>query len=124
MRHGVCTLILLTHGNLLLVHQIIPGNPLYLFRHCRRKQICIFILRRVTQDKVQIFLESHVQHLVGLIQHDSKHGLDIQCLPVQQVNQTSRGCHNHVYSLLQLFHLPSNIRTPVHTGHTNIRKIL
>ncbi len=74
-------------------------------RHRRTKQPQTFSFRGILQYKFNVFLESHVEHLIGLIQNDPFDLLQVDGFSFNQVDQASgRGYHNRS-TLFEVFNL-------------------
>ena len=68
--HMFGTLITAAHHYFLIVVQITLGNAFYLLAHRSREEQCIPVFGYIFQNGVNALLETHVQHLVGLIKHN------------------------------------------------------
>ena len=68
--HVVCAFILASDGNFLGVVQVFFGNTCYFRAHGSGEQQRVALLGHVCQNGVDAVRESHVQHLVRLIEND------------------------------------------------------
>ena len=59
------------------------------------------------------YLETHVQHAIGLIQAQEAAELKADLVALQEVDQTTRGGDEQVATALQLPHLLPNIGTSI-----------
>ena len=88
-------------GNLHLdrVAQIGAGQFLDVFGHGGRKQQGLTLDRDMFGDLPQAVDESHVQHLVRLVQHQIAGILQADIATLDQVDQAARRCHQHIGTL-------------------------
>ena len=68
-------------------------------------------------DMPHILIEAHVQHFVGLVQHDLGHMGDINGMVLVVVHQTARRCHHDLAALGKALCLLFHVGTAVHAGH-------
>ena len=60
-----------------------------------------------------VYLETHVQHAIGLIQAQEAAELEADLVSLQEVDQTARGGDEQVATTLQLPHLLPDISTTI-----------
>jgi hypothetical protein len=73
-------------------HRLDPG------RHRRREQHRLPGLRRRGQDRVHVLGEAHIEHLVGLVQHDGRDAREVEGAAADVVEDAARGADDHVSS--------------------------
>ena len=95
------TLIAASHHYLLVVVQVALGDALYLAAHGGREEQRIAALGHTLQYLVDTLRESHVQHLVGLVQHHVAHVVEHCHAPLHQVDETARRSHDDLHALAQ-----------------------
>ena len=106
-----------THHDLLRVVQEVLGYLLNLATHGCREEQRVTLLGNSGQNSIDILGESHVEHLVGLIEHHVVHSIQLGHLALHQVNQ-SAGCgHNDVNALLQRTDLRHDIGAAIYRHH-------
>ena len=66
--------------------QITFGYTLYLTAHRSREKQRITILWNILQNFVNALLETHIQHLVGLVQHYVLHIVQLSYTTFHQIN--------------------------------------
>ena len=88
-------------GHLDRVVEVVAGDLADRARHRRRKQRDLLVVWGVLQDAFNVFLEAHVQHLVGLIQDQEAQVGDVQRALLQVVDHTTRGAHDDLRTAAQ-----------------------
>ena len=68
-----------------------------------------------------ILIEAHVQHLVGLVQHDLGHMGDVDGAVLVVVHQTARRGHHDLATLGKALCLLFHIGTAIYAGHLHLR---
>ena len=89
-------------------------------RHGRGEQHGLALVRHGGEDPLHIRQEAQVQHLVGLIQHDGVHLGEVEDLLPVQVDQSTRGPHDHLDAALQLLDLRFVGPPAVDRGHAGV----
>ena len=87
------TLVAAAHHNFLVVVQIALGNALYLLTHGGREEQCVAVFGNTLQDGVDALCESHVEHLVGLVEYDIIYVVQLGDATVHEVDEAT-GCGN------------------------------
>ncbi len=77
-------------------------------RHRGREQHGLPVVGRALQDRVDVLGETHVEHLVGLVQHDHAQRRQVERATGQVVERPSRGGHDDVHPGLQAAELTSH----------------
>ena len=67
-----------------------------------------------------ILIKAHVQHLVGLVQHDLGHMGDIDAVVLVVIHQPPRGGYHDLAALRQTLCLLFHIGAAVHAGHLHL----
>ena len=88
-------------GDLFRVVQVVAGDAADRVRHRRREQRHLLGVRGVFQDALNVFLEAHVEHLVGLVQHQETQVGNVQGALLQVVDHSSRGTHDDLGTAAQ-----------------------
>ena len=73
---------------------------------------------------IDILREAHVEHLVGLVEHDVRHLLQMHESAMHQVDKSPGCCHDDVHALLQRPHLRFYRGTAVDRLHMHALHIL
>ena len=103
--HTLCALVAATYHYLLIVVQILLCHTLHLFTHGGREHQRVMIIRQRLEYLVDAIRETHVKHLVGLVEHNIGNLAQIGLATMHQVNQSTWCGHNNLYTLLQGSHL-------------------
>ena len=67
-----------------------------------------------------ILVKAHVQHFVGLVQHDLGHMGEVDVVVLIVVHQAARRCHHDLAALGQALGLLFHVGTAVHAGHLHL----
>ena len=70
MVHILCTLVTAAHHDFLIVVQILLSHTFHLLAHGGREHQRVMLFRKRFKDFVDAIRETHIQHLIGLIEHD------------------------------------------------------
>ena len=76
------------------------------------------------ENLVDALRESHVQHLVGLIEHHSADLTEVGFTTVHQVNQSAWCSHDHLYATTQLTYLLHDAGSAIDSYDIHCRHIL
>lgn len=71
-------------------------------------------------DLLNVLLETHLEHLVGLVQAQTLDAFKINLSSLQQVNQPARGCHHHIHLLLQLINMLIYLNPTIKRQHIKL----
>ena len=118
------TLVTRTHYDFLVVVQVVEGNLLDVLAHCSREEQGVSILRNVLEDGIDALREAHVQHLVSLIKHHVVHVLQLSHATINQIEQTARGSHDNLHTMLQGANLASDVGTAINCGNMQTVDVL
>ena len=124
MVHILRSLVSRAYHYFLVVVQIRHRYLLYLPAHRCREQQRIALCGYTLQYLVDTLRESHVQHLVSLVEHHVYHAVELCHAAVHQVDESSRCCHYYLRSVPQLVHLVHYRRTPIHCHDVHTLHIL
>ena len=102
MGHIGRTLVLGPNRHLLRLMHVMIGYLTDFLRHRSREKPSMLVFRRVFQNAVQLVPETHVEHLVGLIEHHRMQMAEIDFAPAQDIQHTPRRGHDD-------FHAPGNL---------------
>ena len=70
-------------------------------RHRRRKERRLTRFRHRLENRLEIFGEAHVEHLVGFVEHDHLHGLETQRLSADVIERASGSRDDDVDAALE-----------------------
>ena len=118
------TLVARTHYDFLVVVQVVEGNLLDVLAHGSREEQGVSILRHVLEDGIDTLREAHVQHLVSLIKHHVVHVLQLGHATINQIEQTARGSHDNLHTMLQGANLASDVGTAINCGNMQTVDVL
>ena len=118
------TLVARTHYDFLVVVQIVEGNLLDVLAHGSREEQSVSIFRNVLKDGIDALREAHVQHLVSLIKHHVVHVLQLSHAAINQIEQTARGSHDNLHTMLQGANLASDVGTAINSGNMQTVDVL
>ena len=118
------TLVARTHYDFLVVVQVVEGNLLDVLAHGSREKQSVSILRHVLEDGIDALREAHVQHLVSLIKHHVVHVLQLSHATINQIEQTTRGSHDNLHTMLQGANLASDVGTAINCGNMQTVDVL
>ena len=114
MVHMLCSLVARTHLYLLRVLEVLACYGLNFLAHCGGEEQCAVLLGYTAEDFVQVFLEAHCEHFIGLVQYHVSYGGEVGCSALHQVYESSRRSHEHVYATLEGTNLCLYAGTSVH----------
>ena len=95
----------LANCNHLGILHISLGYFLHLQWECGRKEQYPLLLRNTLQNGIQFLLETHVQHLISLIQDKCVHPGKINCFPPDKIQKPSRSGNHNVWNFLERLYL-------------------
>ena len=109
-----------THLYLLRVLEVLSCYGLNLLAHGGREEQCAVLLGYAAEDFVQVFLETHCEHFIGLVQYHVSHRGEVGGTALHQVYESARCGHEHVYATLEGTDLCLYAGTSVHgqNSHT------
>ena len=70
-------------------------------RHGGREQHGLGLVRQGVEDGVEVLGEAHVEHLVGLVEHDDLDGLEVEAAAGEVVDGPARGGDDDVDAAVQ-----------------------
>ena len=74
------------------------------------------------QHRIEVLGEAHVEHLVGLVEHDEFDGVEVQAAPGQMVDGSSRRRDDKVDAAPQAAQLLADRLPAVHRQHADARR--
>ena len=80
-------------------------HTLYLLTHCGREHQGAVFSRQRFEYLVDAVGETHIQHFIGLIQHNIAHQIEMHLPTMHQVDQASWSSHDDLHTFLQGTHL-------------------
>ena len=102
-----------------MVVQIAQGYLLYLAAHRGREEQGVALLGQVFENLVDALREAHVEHLVGLVEHDGCHLCDVGLASVDQVDESSGRGHDDVRPVAQGAYLLLDAGTAIDGYHVH-----
>ena len=96
----------------------VRGEALYLLRKGGREHERLALPRHalLLDDAADLRLEAHVQHAVGLVQHEEPDALEIDPTALDQVHEATGGGDEEVAATLQFAELVADVGAPVDDG--------
>jgi hypothetical protein len=85
-------------------------------RHRRGKERGLPLAGRRFQDGFEVLRESHVEHLVGLVEHEKAHGIEPQRAAADVIQRPARRGDDHVDAAFQSPDLLAHCRSAVNRG--------
>ena len=99
---------------------IIARNGRYLLGHSGRKEQGSALCWCFFENDLQIIFEAHIEHLIGLIEHQifdiGKHDFTSS----YQINQTPWSGYDNLWRYIQLTELTPNILTAIYRYHLQL----
>ena len=113
------TLVAAAHHNLLVVVQVVEGYLLDFLAHGGREEQGVTVFGHMLENLVDALRETHVEHLVGLVEHHVGCLIDLRLATVHQVDETTRCGHDDMGTVAQSLDLLHNVGTTVDGYHAN-----
>ena len=83
-----------------MVVEIVERYFLYLLAHSSREEKCISIRWYILEDGIDALGETHIEHLVSLIQYNIVHMLQLSHATIDEVEKTTRCGYDDLYTML------------------------
>ena len=122
--HVFGTLVARSHHNLLIVMEIAFGHRLDLLAHRCREEQCVVVVGHAGENLRYRVLESHVQHLVGLVEHHVVHVLEFSLSALHEVDESSRCSCDDLCAVAQRPYLLLDAGAAVDSGDVHVGNIL
>ena len=116
--------VLLPYADAHRVFHVFVENLLNLGWHRRRKQQSVLVFWHILQDSVHVFLEAHVKHLVGLIEHHPLHVAEVDAIAAYHILQTTWRRHYDLRLLREALKLHLDACSTVYRHNKNLRDVL
>ena len=98
-----------------LLKQVLPevaaGDPVDPGRNRSGEQDGLPLLRRLGEDRLDVLGETHVEHLVGFVEHDSLQFRDVEIAAAQVIAEPSRRSDHDVRAVISRTWLHPERRT-------------
>ena len=91
-------LVAASHHDFLWFVQEGPCDAFNLAAHCGREEQRVALFRNARKNLVHIFLEPHVEHFVGFVEHHVVHVVQLCHAPFHQVDESSRRGDDDVHA--------------------------
>ena len=114
-------------NNSLVILKVLLGHSLHLAAHGGREHQRGVIVGQCLEDFIDAVGETHVQHLVGLVEHNVGHLLQMGKATVLEVNESARRSHDNLdnlHALLQRTHLRLDGSTAIDRLHVDAVHVL
>ena len=108
------TLVSASHYNFLVVVEIALGNPLHLLAHSSREQQGVTVGRHILEYLVDGVGETHIEHLVGLIEHHILYIVALHHPTVHEVDETAWRSNDNLHAMPERAYLRLYRRTTIH----------
>ena len=95
------TLVAATDDDFLVVVQVVACDSLDFLAHGSREEQGVAVGGNAFEDLVDAFRESHVEHLVGLVEHHVAHLVEMGHATVHQVDETSGGGDDDLHTFFE-----------------------
>ena len=99
-------------------------NAAHIVAHGGAEEPRAFVGGCALQDLREILLETHVEHLIGLVEHHDVHGAEVDSLAADHVQKAARCGHNDLRAALDVADLIADARTTVHGHHAGAFHVL
>ena len=99
------TLVAASNDDFLVFVEITLGYSLYLAAHGRREEQSVAVLGNTLQYLVDALGETHIEHLVSLIEHYIIHVVEHRLATVHEVDESSRCGYDYLRSMAQCTYL-------------------
>ena len=96
-----------------MVVEIVERYLLYLLAHSSREEKCISIRWYILEDGVDALGETHIEHLVSLIQYNIVHMLQLSHATIDEVEKTTRCGYDDLYTMLEGAYLTAYIGSAI-----------
>ena len=111
-------------GNLFRLRQVLLGQATNRSRHGSREQRDLLVIRGVGKNALDILLEAHLQHLIGLVQHQETQVGNVQRALLQVVDDTTRRADDNLRTSAQTRQLHSIGLTTVDWQDLNLAQVI
>ena len=99
------------------------GYAFYLLAHGGAEEQRTMIGGNSFKYRIQILLESHGKHFIGLIEDNIMHEREIGHSTVHQVHKSSWRSHHDVHTMPESTHLRFDTSTAIYRQNGNMRQI-
>ena len=118
------TLVAAAHLYLVCVAQVFLGYALYLLAHGSAEEQRSVVGRHALENAVEVVLEAHGEHFIGLIEDDAAHLGEVGHPAVHQINKASGGSHHDIHAMLQGAYLRLDACSAIHCQHADVGQIM
>src|SRR5690606_8394226 len=102
---------------------VIAAEALDPFREGGREEHGLPLLRRRSEDGLDLFRESHIKHAIGLIEHEGAEGGEIERAPPQVIEHAPRRAHRDMGAFPEADALRVEGLTPNKERHMQTREL-
>ena len=113
------TLIARTHHYLLIVVQVFLRHFLHLLAHGGREEERLVFLRQSLENGVDAIRETHVEHLVSLVEHYVAHLVQMHLATLHQVYQSAWCSNDYLCSMPERAYLVANARATIYGNNVD-----
>ena len=110
-------------AGLFVFTEMFLDNLLHIIRHRGAEKGALAIRRDFFQDGIHVFHESHVEHLVGFVEHDGLHAGEHDGSALDMVDKAPRSRNDNVRGTLECAHLDGDVLPAVNRNHVHLREL-
>ena len=114
---------LVLDGDLGGVGEVLLRDPPDLRRHGGREQRDVLVVRRPREDRLDVLREAHLQHLVGLVEHQEAQLGQVEGALLEVVHDASGGADHDVHAAAQRRELDAVPLAAVDRQHVQARQV-
>ena len=101
----------------LVIFEVTLGNALYLLAHSGGEEQRVALGGHAGKNGVDAFRETHVEHLVGLVEHHVFNGVELGHAALHEVDEAAGRCHDDLHAALEGADLRVERRAAVDSQH-------
>ena len=122
--HGVSSLIASSYCYFDRLTHKLTRYLSHLVRHSSRKEPSAFFLRGMRENSGNIFIEAHIEHFVGFVQHTIVDMTDIYEVTAYHILHTPRSSHDNLCAFFEATRLFLNTCTAIYRHYVHFREVL
>ena len=117
------TLVAASHHDFLVVVQVVLGNGFYLLAHGGGEEEGVAGGGHALENLVDALRETHVEHLIGLVEHHVAHVVEMSHTAVHQVDEASWRGNDELHALAQCVDLVDDGGAAIYGHNPDARHI-
>ena len=122
--HGISSLIASAYGYFDRLTHKLARYLSHLVRHSSRKEPSTFFLRGMRQNCGNIFIEAHIEHFVGFVEHTIVDMADIYEVTAYHILHTPRSSHDNLRAFFEATRLFLDTCTAIYRHYVHLREVL